>query len=137
MYTSANENSERESSALETPDKRLRQKKNFFTSLKEELTNLRLKNPDGLICAHLNINSVRNKFELLSDMIKNNTDILMISETKFDLSFPNGHFQIHCYSELYRFDRNGNGGEILVFIREDIPTKLIDFQMKTEGFFIE
>ena len=61
----------------------------------------------------------------------------MISETKLDSSFPNGQFQIHGYSESYRFDRNGNGDGILVFIREDIPTKLIDSQMKIEEFFIE
>ena len=61
----------------------------------------------------------------------------MISETKLDSSFPKGQFQIHGYSEPYRLDRNGNGGGILVFIREDIPTKLIDSQMKIEGFFIE
>ena len=42
----------------------------------------------------------------------------MISETKLDSSFPNGQFQIHGYSEPYRLDRNGNGGGILVFIRE-------------------
>ena len=63
--------------------------------------------------------------------------MLMISETKLDSSFPNGQFQIHGYSEPYRLDKNGNGGGILVFIREDIPTKLIDSQMKIEGFFIE
>ena len=45
-----------------------------------------------LICAHLNINSVRNKFDLLSVIIKNDIDILMISETKVDSSFPNGQF---------------------------------------------
>ena len=61
----------------------------------------------------------------------------MISETKFDSSFPNGQFQIHGYSEHYRSDGNGNGGGKLVFICEDIPTKLIESQMKTEGFFIE
>ena len=32
---------------------------------------------------------------------------------------------------------DGNGGIILVFIREDIPSKLVESQMKTEGFFIE
>ena len=61
----------------------------------------------------------------------------MISETKLDSSFPNGQLQIHGNSEPYRLDRNGNGRGILVFIREDIPTKLIDSQMKIEGFFIE
>ena len=110
---------------------------NVFVSPKEELNNLRLKNPNRLIFGHLNINSVRNKFDLLGDIIKNNVDILMISETKLDSSFPNGQFQIHGYSEPYRFDRNANGGGILVFIREDIPSKLVESQMKIEGFFIE
>ena len=45
--------------------------------------------------------------------------------------------EVHGYSEPYRLDRNGNGSGILVFICEDIPTKLIDFQMKIEVFFIE
>ena len=131
-----NLNSERESHVLETLDRDL-SRKNNFTSPKEELNNLRLKNPNRLICAHLNINSVRNKFDLLSDIIKNNIDILMISETKLYSSFPNGQFPIHGYSEHYRVDRNGNGCGILVFIREDIPTKVIDSQMEIEGFFIE
>ena len=61
----------------------------------------------------------------------------MISVRKLDSPFPNGHFQIYGYSELYRFDRNGNGGGILLFIREDIPTKLIESQMKIKGFSIE
>ena len=61
----------------------------------------------------------------------------MISETKLDSSFPNGQFQIHGHSEPYRFDRNGNGGGILVFIRDDILSKLVESQMKIEGFFIE
>ena len=121
-------NSEGESHVLETLN-RDPSLKNSFTSPKEELDNLRLKNPNRLICAHLNIISVRNKFDLLSNIIKNNIDILMISETKLDSSFPNGQFQIHGYSEPYRLDRNGNGGGILVFIREDIATKLIDSQM--------
>ena len=131
-----NLNSERESHVLETLDRDL-SRKNNFTSPKEELNNLRLKNPNRLICAHLNINSVRNKFDLLSDIIKNNIDVLMISETKLDSSFSNGQFQIHSYSEPYRLDRNVNDGGILAVIREDTPTKLIDFQMEIEGFLIE
>ena len=90
-----------------------------------------------MICSHLNINSVTNTFKLLSNIIKNHIDILMISVRKFDSPFPNGHFQIYGYSELYRFDRNGNGDGILLFIREDIPTKPIESQMKIKGFSIE
>ena len=133
---SVNLNSERESHVLQTLDRDL-SRKNNFASPKEELNNLRRKSPNRFICAHLNINSVRNKFDLLSDLIKKNIDILMISETKLDSSFPNWQFQIHFYSEPYRLDRKRNGGGILVFIREDIPTKLTDSQMKIEGFFTE
>ena len=131
-----NLNSERKSHVPETPDKNIC-RKNSFISPKEEVKNLRLKCPNRLICPHLNINPVRNKVELLSDIIKNNINILMISETKLDSFFPNGQFQIHGYPEPYRFERNGNGGGILAFIREVIPAKLIESQMKIEGFFIE
>ena len=94
-----NLNSERESHVLETLDRDL-SRKNNFTSPKEELNHLRLKNPNRLICAHLNINSVRNKFNLLSDIIKNNMDILMISETKLDSSFPNDSFKFMAILNL-------------------------------------
>ena len=38
------------------------------------------------ILGHLNINSIRNKFDLLVDQIKENVDIMVISETKLDES---------------------------------------------------
>ena len=57
---------------------------------KEILKNLRLKNVNRLICAQLNINSIRNKFDSLVNVINNNIDILMISEAKLDPSFPTG-----------------------------------------------
>ena len=61
----------------------------------------------------------------------------MISETKLDPSFRNDQFHIHGFSEPYRFDKNGNGGGILLYIREDIPSKLILTKMTIEGFFVE
>ena len=67
---------------------------------KEVLKNLRLKNVNRLICAQLNINFIRNKFNSLVDIINNNIDILMISETKLDPSFPNGQFHIHGFLNL-------------------------------------
>ena len=76
-----NQNSERESNILETLYRNL-SRKNNFTSSKEELNNLRLKNLNRLTSAHLNINSVGNKFDSLSDIIENNIDVLMISERK-------------------------------------------------------
>ena len=33
---------------------------------------------------HISINSLRNKFELLAEMVRDKVDLLMISETKLD-----------------------------------------------------
>ena len=55
---------------------------------------IRIKNANRLIIGHLNVNSLRNKFELLEELIKEKIDIFLISETKFDSSFPSGQFVI-------------------------------------------
>ena len=50
-------------------------------------------------------------------------DVLMVAETKIDHSFPKGQFFIQGYSEPFRLDRNSNGGGLLVYVKEDIPSK--------------
>ena len=40
----------------------------------------------------MNINLIRHKFDSLADIMKDNIDILMISETKVDDTFPEGQF---------------------------------------------
>ena len=101
------------------------------------LSKLRIKNVNRLIVAHININSIRNKFELLAQNIATNIDILMISETKIDESFLIGQFLIKGFSTPYRLDRNDKGGGILVYVREGIPSKLILTSKSIEGMFIE
>ena len=39
----------------------------------------------------------------------------MISETKFDATFPTNLFFIQEYSNVYRLDRNDKSGGIMVF----------------------
>ena len=73
---------------------------------------------------HLNINSVRNKFEALTYIIDNNIDLLLKSETKLDDSLPTTQFQMKGFSVPYRYDRNGKVGGLLLYIREDIQSKL-------------
>ena len=58
------------------------------------IENIRSKNPNGLIIAQLNINSLRNKFDSLAEILHSNVDILLISETKIDSSFPAAQFII-------------------------------------------
>ena len=75
---------------------------------------------------------------MVSELIKGFVDIFVISETKLDDSFPEGQFFIDGYHTLFRFDRNGNGGDILLYIREDIPSKVIQCDFPTsESFFVE
>ena len=81
---------------------------------------------------HLNINSIRNNFDALSLMVKKNVDILMISETKLDDSFPTAQFLLHGFNAPYRRDRNSKGGGILLHIREDIPSGLLNSRFKTD-----
>ena len=58
------------------------------TSDFREINDLRNRNPFRVIIGHININSIRNKFEPLVGIINNNLDILLISETKTDDTFP-------------------------------------------------
>ena len=76
--------------------------------------------PGKLIIAHLNINSTTNKFESLSFMVENNVDMLLISETKLDDSFPSGQFKICGYGMPYQNDANSMSIGLLVYIRDDI-----------------
>ena len=96
------------------------------------------KNANKLVFAHININSFRNKLELLIDQVKRNIDVLMISETKIDDSFLLGNFQIGGFSKLYRLNRDSLGGGILLFVREDIPSNLLEVETKPiEGFYVD
>ena len=90
------------------------------------MKNLRLKISNKFIIGHININSLRNKSELLTKMFRDKVDLLMISETKLDSSFPNAQFYMKSYSKPYMLDRNSKGGGIILYVREDIPSKLIN-----------
>ena len=50
--------------------------------VKSSLCNLKLRNLNPLIFGQININSIRNTFELLFSLVSNNINVLLISETK-------------------------------------------------------
>ena len=76
---------------------------------------LRVKNVNRL-------NSVSNKFDQLKLFVQGKVDILIFTEKKLDSTFPTSQFMIDGYTEPYRFHRNRNGGEVLIYIREEIPS---------------
>ena len=96
-----------------------------------------LENLNRPIIAQLNINSIRNKFQLLEKKVRDNLDILLISETKLDDSFPYAQFLLDGFSKPYRLDMCSNGGGILLYIRDDIPARLLSSSNKTESIFVE
>ena len=67
---------------------------------KNALHKLRLENPKGRTTkSHININCIRNKFDCLTSFTKKGVDILMISGTKLDSSFPQTQFCMSCFSK--------------------------------------
>ena len=67
-----------------------------------------------------------------------NIDVLVITET-LDETFPTSSFIIDGFSNSYRRDRNPNGGGVLVYVREDIPSKELtgqNFPGDIEGIFV-
>ena len=64
-------------------------------------------------------------FDALQVVITGNIDILVVIETRLDASFEISQFCIVGFNEPYRLDRNRNGGGILIYVRQDIPTRLL------------
>ena len=113
--------------------------KNSF-DLRLVLENLRLKNNHKLVIGNLNINSISNKFDNLKLITQGKIDILVITETNTDSTFPLNQFAIQGYSKPYRFDRNRNGGDVFICVREDIPSresKIHNTPEDIESIFIE
>ena len=67
-------------------------------------------------------------------------DILILTETKLDDTFPLSKFHIDGFSTPYRLDKNKNGDGIIICIREDILSKIVakhGFPKDIEALFIE
>ena len=90
-----------------------------------EIKKLRIGNSNKIVIGNLNINLVPNKFEQSKDIVMQCIDILVLIEIKFDDTFPIKQFLVNGFSGLYRLDRNRNEGEAIIYIRGDIPSKLL------------
>ena len=73
------------------------------------------------IIDHLNINSIRNKFDTLDNIVKT-FDIFVISESKLNNTFPVSQFAIGGSKDFGR-DRNRFEGDLILYIKENIPCK--------------
>ena len=85
-----------------------------------EIKNLGLRIINKVIIGTLNINSLPNKFDQLREIVLNYFDVLVITETKLD-------------------DILGYSGGIMVFIRNDIPSRVLTkhvFQMNLKVYLL-
>ena len=87
-----------------------------------EIKKARIRNPNKIIIENLNINSLPNKFEQLKDIVMQHTDILVLTETKLDDTFPTAQFLVNR-TDLTDIEM---GKGVMVYIFEDMPIKLLD-----------
>ena len=75
---------------------------------------------------------------MLANQIIGNVDVLVISETKLNASFPIDQFKIAGFLTPFSRDRDQYGGGLLVFVREDIPAKNLSSESTpVEGIYVE
>ena len=65
-----------------------------------EVRKYKLDNSKHIKLDHLNVNSIRNKFSSIAELVKDNIDVFLISETKIDSNFPSPQFAIDV-NQLY------------------------------------
>ena len=64
----------------------------------DSLRKLRLRNVNKVIIGNININSLPAKFDQVKEVILKNVDILVITETKLDDTFPLGQFNVEGFT---------------------------------------
>ena len=103
------------------------------------LNKIKVQNTNRIVIGHININFLEKKFEPLVSQVKDKIDILLVTETKLDSSFPTNQFRIDGYADPYRFDRNCQGGGLIFYIREDLPCKVLPHNLPkdVEAIFIQ
>ena len=70
---------------------------------------------------------------MLQEVTGNNIDVLLISETKLDASFPSSQLILNGSTPPYRLDRTQHGGGIMLFVREDMPSNLLKADTSISG----
>ena len=104
------------------------------------LEGIRKKYVKNVVIGHLNINALANKIDALKIVIKDKVDILVLVETKLNVSFPINQFVLEGYTTPYRLDRNCFGGGVMIYVRKDIPNKELkkhNLPKNIEALFVE
>ena len=91
----------------------------------DSLKSLRIHNHSNITLSHLNINSIKKKFDDLKLIVHENVDILCLAETKIDESFPTAQFLLPGYHKPYRLDISDKQRGLLIYIKAHLPSTLL------------
>ena len=62
---------------------------------------------------------------MLREIDQDKLGILLVSETNVDPSFSASQFAKESFRSLFRLDKNSSGGGTMLFVRKEIPSKLL------------
>ena len=101
--------------------------------LKSATQNIIIKNKDVISIEHINVRSLTRCWEEVKLLLlKNNTDILCLSETWLSNQTPDSLLQIPGYN-IFRQDYAFNkGGGVAIFIRKEFSTKQVKNDLPTQ-----
>ena len=77
----------------------------------------------GLKIAHLNISSLRNKIQSVTNLLAEGIHVLALSETHLDDTISDNLLAIQGY-KIFRNDRDANGGGTAIYVQDHLPTKI-------------
>ena len=77
----------------------------------------------GLKIAHLNISSLRNKIQSVSNLLAEGIHVLALSETHLDDTISDNLLAIQGY-KIFRNDRDANGGGTAIYVQDHLATKI-------------
>ena len=95
----------------------------LWTNLWRGSTRRELKMLENIFSVHFNVNSLQNKIEevvMLIDEFK--AQVVFLTETKIDGSYPNSQFAIERYKK-YRNNRKKGVGGVLAYVSSKLASK--------------
>lgn len=90
------------------------------------------------VIGQINISCTLSEFDQLKELFLRHVNILVVCENKLDEIFPSFQFHTNGFSLPYRLDKNYNGGDVMIFVKEYIPNlwQNIIFQVMMKVFLL-
>lgn len=71
------------------------------------------------------MNSLRSKYAIIKETVKDDIDFFLLREIKLAENFPNKHFEMQSYKTFCQ-NRNKHGGGVMFYVNENIPCRVLN-----------